>query len=413
MEKERAKLLILRATDVGLLMLILTLPFSPRWGSLSMIFLGLFGVINVLYTKKWIPPPYFIFFLIGAYGSRMLWLPSSHDLSFGLKCLETELPLLAIPIIFSLFKVTESTKSFLLAAFVLMAFCVMIYSFIQLFFYIQQSPYAFFEYMDIHFVTAQYYAQLNMLTWDFAHYSFLSVIVVYGLHLLIYRNSNTRLFRSFILVYIITAITFFIFTGSKSGLALLIISFVVYGSIRFRNVLAKKISIALLFSISMIALAYMSQLNIKEYLQKLDSQRYQFFAVSIEKLKESPLFGFGTGATKEIIQDIDFAEEVGFSRAVYEGKDANHPHNQYLSELLQFGIIGSIPLFSFLISGFITSYKDQNWELLNVIISVSVFMLVESPINSNKGVLPFVILVSLLADKELKNNSNLHEQKMG
>jgi O-antigen ligase len=398
-----------------LVILIFSIPLRPKWGSYALILLGITGLIKLRYVGNWKKPDLAIYFLFFAFLVRLVWLVKSNDFSYGVKGMETELPLVAVPLVFSLINLNESQRTFYLRSFAVMAACIMLYSFIQLFEYVNQSPYTFFQYLDIHFVTAQYYAQLNMLNWNnFAHYSFLSVIIIYGLHALAFNAPMKRQYILLVGIYILLAIVFFIFTGSRTGLGLMIVSLFTYCLIWFRKRFSLKISLSLLMGVIILIVIYFisTGLNVKKTLYAYDPQRVQFFVVALDAFKEAPFLGYGTGSQQLIMHDIEAAERLGFSKETYEGQFVNHPHNQFLTELIQFGIIGSIPLFIFLITIVRASIRDNNWALLNIMIAMLLFMCTESPINSNKGIVPFMVLISLLANRQQQGNVHLHEQKM-
>ncbi len=404
MVEDTLRMRIERILPLGIVLLltviIILIPFYARWGNIGLIALGAASLLNSIYRKQMNFPPTFIYFLMATYAVRILWIVGTNDFLYGLRTLETELPLLSVPLIFIFFKLTNGATQFLGRVYVIMVLSIVVFSFFKLYSHFENSGQTVKEYLEMHFVTAQYYAQLNMLTWNSAHYSFLSVMIIYGLHILFNDGKKGLSYFIFLGIYVISSLAFFIFTGSKSGMALLIIAFAAYIFIKFRKILLSRYAMILGLCLAFFSVIYLFRFNVKDYLYKSDSQRYQFFTVSVEAWMQKPLLGYGTGSSKAIIQDMDFAEKIGFSKTEYEGNRANHPHNQYLSELLQFGFVGSIPLILFLVGAFLYSIKHENWILLNIMITFSLFMLVESPINSNKGLVPFVLLTCLYAYKK-------------
>jgi O-antigen ligase len=381
----------------GLCLLIVMIPFKPVWGSYSLILLSALELYCLLRQKKWERPPTLFFFVISLYFIRLLGVLWTDDLKAAGRPLETEISLLAIPLVLSLSRPSHETIQFALRVFVLMTLAVMTYSFVQLSIFIARSEYTLMEYIDVHFVTAQYYAQLNMLTWNFAHYSFLSVMIIYAQHILMYSKRRTMWYWVYFGAFSGLALLFFIFTGSLAGQALFVIAWITYAGVKLRRFFSMKLMGAL-FVVGVIGAIWLLATPAgKHYMETKDIQRYHYTMVALDAIKEKPLFGHGTGATGKIIQDSTRAAGLGFHGSIYEGKDANHPHNQYLTEAIQFGILGMLPLLIFLGISFRYACKRQNWILLCIIVTVGFFMLVESPVNSNKGVVPIVLLVSLLA----------------
>jgi len=107
---------------------------------------------------------------------------------------------------------------------------------------------------------------------------------------------------------------------------------------------------------------------------------------------EYPILGQGTAfnkqvITREILQSIFPANTW---------MNFNNPHNQYLSDLLMYGIVG----FSFL--AFLLSYliyralKYHDVALFLVVLTFMLFMVNESPLERSHSQLMFTILSSIL-----------------
>lgn len=383
--------------EILLALLILTLPFSPKLGNYLLILLS---IVAVLIYRVWRTPhhlPRFLYFLILCYLVRILWLIPADDFRYGLRTLETELPLAALPLIFVFVSLSQGATRRLSDTYVWMAFLMMVYSFATLFYYIQNSEYTIWNYWETHFITAQYYSMLNMLSWSYAHYSFLSLIVIYGLNLLVFRKKKHRLFIVFMCIYALLAWAFIIVAGSLAGMVIMGGCYTVYILIWIYTRWGSRPVAALAAAAMAILVTLLATIELPDRLSQLDPQRSQFFRVAYDAWLDRPLVGYGTGSQKSIIQDVDRAETLGIPRNTYSGKEANHPHNQFLTDLLQFGLIGTFPLVLFLTFSIHSSIKTRNWALLLTVLTAFAAMMVESPINSNKGLVPFVLLVCILA----------------
>jgi hypothetical protein len=135
-----------------------------------------------------------------------------------------------------------------------------------------------------------------------------------------------------------------------------------------------------------------------------DFTRYQYAVVAISAWKEKPILGLGTGSSKSVMRDIDFVKSLGFEETsrFNDHPAITHPHNQFLNELLQFGIFGIVPLLWLVATIIQQSWKAQNYDFLLFGVVITLFMLIEAPFNSNKGVVPFALVTTLLAYR-LKN----------
>jgi O-antigen ligase len=229
------------------------------------------------------------------------------------------------------------------------------------------------------------------MDWEFAHPSFLGAFMVYGMLMVIKLGTSVK-HKIVIFVYIVGLIIFSLLTGSRSNLVLLALSF---GVLFVLNRCTKIKQMILLGSVIFLALI----IGINNY-DEIDSRRFQFAKIAISSIVDRPLLGYGTGSQKAIMNDTVHARDIGFVNTAALGLEVNHPHNQYLTELVQFGLIGSIPFFLFLFATIFNAYKDQNILFITLMIIIMAFMMVEAPINSNKGLIPLLLAIILLSDQE-------------
>lgn len=378
---------------------ILTIPLSPRWGNYCLIILGIIALILFQRERRIYVLPDYLYILIGLYLVRVIWLIPADDIRYGFRTLETELPILAIPLLFTFVNVDTKLRLLLMNTFILMAFLIMVYSFGSLLLYVATSEYTVWNYWETHFVTAQYYSMLNMLSWSYVHYSFLSLIILYGLNLVIYRQDKSGPFKAFGWIYALLAMAFVVTAGSVAGVAIMILCYLTYFLIWIYKAFGLRTLAVMILIGGIVSVLLLARFNVKEQFFRLDPQRYYLFSVAWETWKERPMFGYGTGAQKAIMQDMGNAAALGIPAADYTGPLVNHPHNQFLTELLQFGLIGSVPLFFFLGSALRTSVREGNWILVVTVLTLAASMLVESPISSNKGAVPFVLLLCILPNR--------------
>lgn len=387
---------------ISLALVVLMIPLKSIWGSYSLIFLGLVGLMNTIYNRKWESPSVISYMLIGSFLVRIIWLSRAEDFEYGLKSLETEFPLFAIPLIFSLFIVTDELKKFTIRIYVFMTSCVIIYSFVQLAIYLQDSPWTFYEYTKFHikpkwfWETSRYFSR-NMLNWENAHYSFLTVLILYGAYLFYSIKNETLWFKITWYLYLAITILFIVYTGSRIGFVLFVvgilcITFFSFSSLRNHMIL---FGTAIIIFMSTVIWIGISRYN------RMDPVRYHYAVKALDAYKKKPWLGFGTGAGKSIMRDPEFENLIGYS--------VNHPHNQFLSELIQFGIIGSIPLIFFFALAIIKALTHQDVPYFVLLIIVLIFMMVEAPLNSNKGVLPFLMTVFLIRNSKSKSTRVINE----
>ena len=113
---------------------------------------------------------------------------------------------------------------------------------------------------------------------------------------------------------------------------------------------------------------------------------------SIEAIKDSIFLGYGTGDDIDVIKDCLQLNNFDISRD-------HNAHNQYLSALLRFGILGLL----LLAIVFFDLYKKNNSVFTIYFIAIfSVSFLTESVIDRNKGILLFVFVYSLIKIRSLR-----------
>ncbi|HEX8060206.1 MAG TPA: O-antigen ligase family protein [Cyclobacteriaceae bacterium] len=388
----------MRTIDYGLkfslALAIVLIPFRPIWGSYATILLGVVALANWIYTRKWEGFSLLSCCLIAMYIVRVIWLLRSPDLHVGSRTLETGSPLIGIPLIFSFFVLTNGRKEFAIRAYILMGIGLMLYSFWQLVIYFQtSSPYPFWHYTMVHldprwFWDSSRYFSYNMLNWDGAHYSFITVMLVYGMHLAVFFENKTRFDKWIAVAYVILFLLFQMYAGSRIGLLILGISLILYAVLAIPGIFRSK---AVFASLSVAGVCLIIFVLVRWGTQ-LDHSRYLYAKYTLAAVKQHPLLGHGTGAGEFILNDPSMEKEVGWV--------VNHPHNQLLADVLEYGIIGTIPLVAFMALGLLQGFHNRDKALLAVIVTALIFMLTEAPLNSNKGLVPLVFVTSLLFNKK-------------
>jgi O-antigen ligase len=377
---------------VPFILVIISIPFPPIWGSVAIAIFGLSSLYFLIKEKKIYRVSGFFYLLSAAYLVRIIWMMGSSDISYALKTIETEAPLIIFPILLSLNRLSLRLRVLGIKVYIIVACSVMFFSFLRLSIYVLNSPYKddFFGYLWIH-LNNGYVFWRNIMDWEFAHPSFLGAFMVYGMLMVIKLGTSVK-HKIVIFVYIVGLIIFSLLTGSRSNLVLLALSF---GVLFVLNRCTKIKQMILLGSVIFLALI----IGINNY-DEIDSRRFQFAKIAISSIVDRPLLGYGTGSQKAIMNDTVHARDIGFVNTAALGLEVNHPHNQYLTELVQFGLIGSIPFFLFLFATIFNAYKDQNILFITLMIIIMAFMMVEAPINSNKGLIPLLLAIILLSDQE-------------
>jgi O-antigen ligase len=349
------------------------------------------------------------FALLAMYGVRIIGLTWSTDWKYGLQSLEGESVLVAFPILFILLPPTERIAKASMRAYVAMCCSVMVYAFSNFFLLILSHNADVVTFLADYFAAPSDFSK-RILDWNFGHYSFMSMMLIYGGIFLLYYPQHFSKCRVIGFCYLAGVLVFCLITGSRIG-ALLVMCVSVFVILNAVLGMSCKKIVSTGVVCAIVAAAFLYGFADRYKVHENDFVRYQFAATAIEAIKEKPFFGFGTGGQKEVIQSMDRAVGAGFAQTMYYGTKVNHPHNQFLTEILQFGLIGSLPLLIWIISSITRSIKSDFGALAIFMVVVVLFMLVESPLNSNKGIVPLLITFHILTSLSKKEAFVVEQSK--
>ncbi len=108
-------------------------------------------------------------------------------------------------------------------------------------------------------------------------------------------------------------------------------------------------------------------------------------------IKKSPLIGTGAGSELPLLRDQYFERKMYVSYL-----DSLNAHNQYLSFMINSGLIGLLVFLASLAWGFWLSIKERDLMLLTFIVLVSVVSMSEDLLLVNKGIYFYAFFFALL-----------------
>lgn len=375
---------------------ILTIPLRPQLGFISLLLLGLTGIWRTVKEgRKWRTIPVFFYAISAMFVVRLIWIAVADDHRAGWKSIESEGSLIAIPVAAMMLNITQQVRRWGVWIYIGMCTAVIFYSFALFVSAMKASELTSIQFLREYFQNTRANAEVGMLNWKLAHYSFISLMIIYGVHMGWYEV-KTAVGKVLLSFFILLGAGFMILSGSKSGVGLFLIGFLVYAVFYFLEKASRPVATRIVMGAVVVVVLATSWVYSSGLYNKVDDARSMMVKVATESIARKPLFGSGTGSGAQVMHNEVF--EYHYSYAV------NHPHNQYLSELIQFGFIGSIPFFVFVVSSLLYSMRSKNGALFSVLVTGFLFMLVEAPLNSNKGQLPFLFAVSLLACSTVHND---------
>lgn len=226
------------------------------------------------------------------------------------------------------------------------------------------------EYYDIpiqYYFLTDYTKLLNqkMMWWlPYSHPTFLSSFFLVGLCFCLSLYGKKLINKNLFILYFVFSLFAIVLLGSRIMLIMLIV-FILYFLMFFKKT---KPGIAFLLIIT-IALIFGLMFGIKS----LDSNRSKLWGISYKAISEN-LYGYGVGSSKEILTNPHFYDTVGDNFPPLE----NHSHNQFITILLELGIIAFI-IFSFIISylGYVL-YKKTDFSFILIYLIFLVLLFTES-----------------------------------
>lgn len=256
-----------------------------------------------------------------------------------------------------------------------------------------------------------------------SHTKYSSVLSI-TIMILIYKiinDKNQILRKSFTIIFIMTA-TINLFTiGGRLGYLLFIILFIFTIFFIIKKKYKKKIfiSIAILLSIFYIAYStngiYKQRLNTSinsikslidnpiESFQSSFGQRVGIWYYSKDTIKNNLIFGVGTGDHMDSIYS-NIPNKHNFLKQV------SHPHNQYISIITQFGIIGLIVFINIFYQILKFNFTDTKQKFLAYIITLGIFTSFFFVSDINKFWFPlWAFILSLSISTKIYKNIKLNK----
>ena len=376
-----------------LLLFSVALSFAtlPLYKDYSMAHMILIMIIAFIYNKsrrfKWQP----IFYVLCAvYLMNVIGLSYTDDFTLGIKRLDTNIVLVLFPVVFSMTQFLKKNIILLLWFFVwsVIAFCAF-----GLLSYATIVP----EFTwDMVFRDSKLYASLLMMWPAHPHPSYLSSILLMSAPVALYLRyqDDKRITVIETISGILLPIVFTILAGARVGMViapvLLCFGYLFY--CKFKPLLKWGLVIA-----GIAAVSVMLHLFPKTDDRFVDPIRADLRKTAISAVKEKPVFGWGTGYVEPLIQSEERAHNLGIETPY----QFNQFHNQYLEDLVQFGIPGILILLVLFGWMLWIGISEKNYLLLSFLTIYVLFCWTESALFVAKGVAPFTFwLCFLMTNRE-------------
>jgi len=247
------------------------------------------------------------------------------------------------------------------------------------------------------FRDSKLYAPLLMMWPAHHHPSYLSSILLMAVPVALYLryHGEKQITLIEMLLCVLAPIVFTVLSGARVGMimtpALLILGYLFY--CKFRPVFKWGLALAGVATVGVMLHFFPTTDN-----RFGDPIRVDLRKTAISAIKEKPVLGWGTGFVEPLIQDEERAHSLGIESPY----DFNQFHNQYLENMVQFGVFGILILLVLL--GWIlwVGISEKNFLLLSFLAIYILFFWTESVLFVAKGVTPFAFwLCFLMANRKI------------
>lgn len=356
---------------------IATIPLKIAWVTFSTLLLLAYGLLN-FYSKgrlniNSIQVSVFIFFII-----PLLLMGDGNMSKLAIPMGFLLFPLIGTTIDFS--KHTHDIKKIYLNIFLVLS-SILIVSWSILILY---NGY----YYNINFsnyfndIKTNAHASIYWLFYD--HTTFLSFFILIGNVFCFDLLKNKQISKYYSSTYFILSVFAILLLGSRLAVILLLLQPVLF-LLPLKSIYRLMLPTVIIVFSSIIC-----------FIGYLDGPRNQLWKMSWAAIQERPWAGHGTGTSEGILQNIELANMAGFNSVL----KMNHSHNQYLTYLLENGIIGFLIFLLAFINIIYCYYKLDNKTMLILCFMILLLMLFESPFRTATPLYLISFLFSILSKKE-------------
>jgi O-antigen ligase len=396
----------------GLILITFTLPFYHiQLNSLLILLFSLNWLLDRTALRnlpKAISNALFLSF-ISFFFLHVAGMIYTHNFSAGTFAIERKLSFLALPLIlFTSPYLNKRTIHLALLSFVFSCLFITVYALVRTSMLDAEGWKAFHGYTGYDY---------RLALWSFivVHPTYFSIYLIFSIYTLIYfwlekkwLDSQTKRVVACLSIIIFLASLFLLI----SRLPLISFCLTIFAGFLYfffysrRRLLAGLASIGL--SLCFIAVFLWNIPSIRYRFQETIQTQYTppvglnttstnlrvaFLNCSKEILGEFWPFGVGTGDVQEHLNKC--YQSNGYSKVLYI--DTYNAHNQYIQTWLGLGIPGLISFLIILFVSFSHAFKNNNYLYIGFLILFMLCFLTESILESNKGIVFFVLISILLA----------------
>ena len=369
-----------------------SLYFSNSTVIAATILLVASGAALVIYRtgcgkQKLSRPHPLVYCWLAVYAVRVVWLLFSNNPQNGLRWIDTGLPFILFPLLFQYLPWNERVLKTVLLFFVRFTWLFCAVTLFTVAYHSFHIPVSIKEWLLYPKSFPFAYTWTN-----YEHPSFICVIYLLALPVGLYlKRQYGAISMAEMIALIIVETATLAFTGARVGFIILpiVLLWMLLYRISFKRKIVALGALGAFAGVMIIALlGWQNQFTGRFK----DPIRIQLWETAMASIKEKPLLGAGTGGMDAIIMSAETAGALGYS----EPLPFSYPHNQYLGEVMHFGIIGAMALFGTLVYLLVLAFRKKDFLLQSLLFIAFIFMFTEMPFDSHKGINFFLFFISVL-----------------
>ncbi len=334
------------------------------------------------------------------FGITLIGLAYSHDKAQGLKDLQRQSAILLFPLFLSASGIDlKKYKMDFLKVFSFASVLTVLYL------YMDATRILFYNKLPLTDLVKQSFINQNFSEPAHLHATYLSIYVLLSIIVFLYSffTETGRARRAIYLLFILILLAGLLQLASRSAwISAIIIApcfpfFILKGVKRLRFIavmtVASGIAIFLITSISSFKMRYVEQFKDDLVQTSLNNEipepRITRWHYVIEVIRQSPLYGHGSGSEKRLLNESYFDNKL-YNSYLHQ----LNAHNQYLSILLKTGLWGLLIFLLTLIAGFTTAFRNRDILFFSFMIIISTVSMSENLLDVNKGIFFYAFFFS-------------------
>lgn len=389
------------------------LPFRMLYSELVLIGLGLHTLVNLKVTQTRFLLKRHVVVMISLYLLGIIGILYSPDVKEALNVAGRQLAIILFPVILVLNGIDLTKyKTSLLKIFGITCVGTTLYLYTRAFYTFYDTQLPVKSLLGEDFMNHNFSLPIQLHATYLSMYLALAVIIF----IYLYQKGSLLIHRILYCICILILLGGMIQLSSRASLiALLLVNiilpvFLLDRKKRIRAIIAVAIlSAGTLFSIynidsfkSRYVRGLENELGMDTLYAEYTEPRVERWQAEMELIRKSPVIGFGSGSEKKLLKK-KFLEKKLY---VPYARDFNS-HSQYLSFLLNMGIVGLAGYLFVLCYSFFFAWKGRDIVFLGFLIIISVISFSENILFLNKGIFFYSFFLSLFLYTGSKNDYSI------